>query len=698
LQVALAKVKGEESLKMFARAYLQGLGGQRTDLGSLRRVLSRDLKGAPGNQTLFMQISPIHYWLYYGATEELYSKRLEVGVPSRQSQELLKVWLDVLKVMTHAPSLSRESRLYYALELIELVEPLDLKARMQTLENFAAGFAEESEVKVVLQAEIYSLELIQRTEKKEKLLALQKLDRLMQKYKTDYFVRKAINVRAVLNFLQHQQFQQMGIIASNWLRDTPGASTEFSYARDVVISAAREQAYAHWTKPNPRLASDYFFQSLSLTDDLESYSGYVYTMNEIGQRKEMVERLEYLRQHEVMRDGVFFVKALSSLLDGEDEKKLESALDDLVNIRVELVDPMRTLVMGYIYLEKFRNSRKGIEFDRELWQKAHQNLILTADLARGRSRVRAAALSNLGLLHLWGQNYHQSIRFFEMRKQLGFDEATMRSERQAFAWFYSQALFLAGQPKQAATELAEFSEHEKVSEIVERKAFYLSMAGQFGEALESYEVLQKKTGELFESLKEPSRTKVRLGLAYTLFSANKPNEAKRVFERIVKQPLERFDNSSGERVIAFDPKEIRALSWGFLAQMGTDNEKIKALRSRLEMLDGQDLSAAIQAKLQLAERLSLTNSVESTQFMRSALAECRVFAADNGPMGQTVFRTLSNYMVFGLLFRTQYVGEKHGDLRDQLDKTLTALARETETSTPPILLEQWRLRFLWGLF
>lgn len=675
LEGELAKVKKEEGLKSFVRAYLLAMQGRRIDLTTLNHLLSD-------------KAQPIQYWLYYAVAEELYPKE----------EDFLKDWIKVLKVMTYNTTLSIESRLYYAFELLQLLEPLEIEVRKKTLLEFTARLDEKSEVRAIVDAEIYVLELIQAAEKKDKTAALQKIDQLMMKYKSQYFVRKAINIRAVLNFLNHQQFRELSVIAANWLRDTPATSTEFSYAREVVISAAREQGYGYWTKPNARLASDYFFQSLSLTDDLESYSGYVNTMLELGQRKNMEERLEYLRSHQVMKDGVNFVKGLLALQDGSDEKALDAAISELEGIRADLIDPMRTLLIGYVYLEKFLQTKKGLDYDRELWQKAHHYLILTADLARGRQRIRAAAFTNLGLLHLLGQNYGQSVRFFELRKQLGFDQPLMNKERQAFAWFYSQALFLAGQSKLAAAEIAELPGHQLSPEFMERKAFYLAMGDSFPEALQAYESLQKVKGSHFESLKEPARTKVRLGLAYTLFQSQRFSEAKMLFEKVVTQDGGHFEVEEGARTMAFEPDKIQAIGWGFLAQMGTEEEMIRALRERIKLVEKNDLPASMQAKMRLAELISPRDASAATELMKKALEDCQAFTADNGHLGQGVFRTLSNYMVHGLLYESQYKGQKQTDLRVQVTKTLEALDREADVASIPLRREHWRLQYLWSLF
>jgi hypothetical protein len=398
-----------------------------------------------------------------------------------------------------------------------------------------------------------------------------------------------------------------------------------------------------------------------------------------------------------MKDGVPFVKALLALEDGKDEKTFDTALNELESIRAELVDPMRNLLIGYSYLEKFKLSKQGVDYDRELWQKAHQSLILAADLARGRSRVRAAALSNLGLLHLWGLNYNQSVRFWEMRKQMGFDDQQMKAERQAFTWYYSQALFMSGQTRRAAEEMASLPMDLQTEEFAEHRAFYLAMGEDYAEALKAYEKVLSKMGSDFAKLPEPSRTKVRLGYAFTLFKLGKAAEAKNLFNKILSEGLKSFKAEEGTRSLAFEPNEVEILVWGFLAQLGSMQDREQALNSRLALLK-DDLPAMIQARQQLSELVSPRDPKAAAELMKKSLQETLTFTEDNGPLGQLVFRSLTNYMVHVLLFDGLYQGDAHKGLAQQLEKTLAALTQQGEFSPLPIQKEQWRLQYLWNLF
>ncbi len=678
----LEKIKGEKNLKSLVTTNITAMEGSPVDFLKVSRSLTA-------------KSTPIEYWLYFNLAQELFPK----------NQEHAESWIRVFKKMVAAYPLSTESKLYYTFEMLCFLEPMELPKRKKILISFVSDIEGPAEVQALIESEINGLALIEGRDKKEKLLALQEIDKLLRRSQKQYFLRKAMNVRSVLNFLNHQEFQQLNVVAANWLRDTPASSTEFSYARDVVIAAAREEAYGYWSKGNARLASDYFFQSLSLTDDLESHAGYVNTMLEISQRKNMEDRLLYLQKHGAIKDSLPLIKALLKLDDGEtaanqwtaSDSDLNEVLKELQSLRTDLNDPILYLIEGYTYLERFRRSKKGVIYDDELWQKAQHSLILAVDLARGRRRIQAAALSNLGLLYLWGQNPNQSLHFWEQRKQLGFDDPQMIPELQAFTWYYSQALFLANKAKQASEEISNLPALLQTPEFMERRAFYLAVAEDFPESLKAYEKVLQGKGPLFEKLPEPGRTKVRLGFAYALFRSSRLAEAKKVFEKILFANAGRFDAEESSRSMAFDPEEIEVLVWGFLAQMGTDTEKIQALEKRISLIK-DDPASLIQAQMKLSELITMQNPKKATELMQKTMKDCRIFSEDNGPLGQTVFRTLANYMIHGLLNKDYYRGIQHQDLQTQIEKTLLALSRQEASPSLQIKKEQWRLNYLWTLF
>ena len=80
-------------------------------------------------------------------------------------------------------------------------------------------------------------------EKAKQTEAYRDLDKLMSSSRSDYFLRKALYVRAILNFADASNFQYLNFIANNWLRYTDHQDTEFAYAREVFVNATLDRAY-----------------------------------------------------------------------------------------------------------------------------------------------------------------------------------------------------------------------------------------------------------------------------------------------------------------------------------------------------------------------------------------------------------------------------------------------------------------------
>jgi len=716
-------------------------------LDSFTKLVSFNLQAMIGkkpnlkvvNQQIGNNNKPFEYWLYFHLMQKM--------IP--QTKEKISEWVIIYKKVLSSKSLRLESQIYYAYDFLDLLTLQDIALRKKIILDFKDTLTLNKELQALFENELNVISLVSATDEKAKVVLFQKIDKLLREFKSsddgdkhasktifdidsnsNYFLRKAMNVRCILNFLNYQEFKNLNVIAANWLRDTPKSSTEFSYARQVVIRAALEQAYGYWQKKNARFAADYFFQSLSLTDDLESHSGYFNSMKEINQSKNMIERLNYLENHGAIPDGAQWLNILL-LLDESNQshyfKNLDLALTTISEMRVDLNDPLKYLITGYIYLEKIKLSQIGVEMNAELLKHAHQNLILASDLARENPRVQAAALTNLGLLHLWSQNYGQSVKFWELRKNLGFDDTDKNTEKnsekyseyQSFLWFYSQSLYLNNQNKAAVEAIQLIPKNQLTPEIIERTAFYSSLTENWSKALEYYQKLEttasSKLGSIpssesepkfkpgleigpdFEKINEPSRTKIRLNKAYVLFKLGKFTESQNLFKKIVEQKLQKIPIDSRFRKMEFDPKSLNNIAQGFLSQMGSKEERIHALKRRIDLLE-EDLPNLIQAQIKLAELLFNSDLNSSINLMQSALQNCQKFANENGSIGQTVFKTLTNYLVHGLLNHSHYSTLNSKGLREQMQKTLNSLNKQMESASIVALKNQWHLQYLWGLY
>lgn len=677
LQRKITPIKEPNTFKQLTSSLLQVILGKTISPANLHTLIKNNNR-------------PFEYWLYY---------RLMLKIMP-QNEKNLPDWMQIYAKILTSKTLTLETQIFYVGENLDFLGQFPIEKRKDKLSELISLLKENNELRSLIENEIHVLNLISAPDEKSKMAHLQKIDLLFSHFKTNYFIRRSLNVRTLLNLLHHQELKYLNITATHWLRDTPKSSTEFSYARHVVIKAALAQAYGYWQQQKPRIAADYFFQSLSLTDDVESHSGYINTMTEIGQKKNMQDRMAYLTSHDRIPNGSKWLEIIL-LLENSDKKQfiknLDTALKKISNLPADFNDPLKYLLTGFIYLEKIQRTQKGFEFHPEYLKLAQQNLILASDLSRENPRIQAAALSNLGLLSLWNQNYGQSIRFLELRKQLGFEQGDKNPEYKYFLWLYSQALFLNNQNKMAKETLEQIPNAQGIPEVIERIAFYTMLSENWTQSLKHYQVLEKITGQDFVTLNEPSRSKIRLSKAYVLFKLDQKIEAQKLFIKILQQKFQINSNSSPFRKMEFDSKHFNSIVYGFLSQLGTEKERILFLKKRIELLD-EDLPALIQAQMKLAEILTLSDLNASIIVMQKTLADCIRFAEENGSLGHTVFKTLSNYLVHGIFHSDQYSNINSKDIRHQISKTLGALNKQMETANLTALKNQWHLTYLWNLY
>lgn len=653
------------------------------------------------SNSLSSKSTPLHYLLFY---------RASINYLSPLESKIKAINL-VFKKMIDNSVLSYQSKLYYSYEYLRFIEDIFdgspelpknnsiLKKRQTIINQFLKSIMSGDEIKDLFQTEILTLDLILSSDDKGKMGYMQKLDQIIMKNKNNYHLRKAINVRSILSFTKYQEFTKLNIIAANWIRDTSKKSNEFSYARQVVIQSALEQAYHYWQQSKPRLAADYFFQSLSLTDDLESHNGYFNTMLELKQKSNLTERINYLSSRNTIEDGTTWIKILLILNeDPLDLSSIDKALTLIDTLRPDLNSPVKYLLIGALLLEKIQLTRSGSDISVELAQNAHQNLMLAADLSRDNLRLRASALNQLGLLHLWLQNFGQSIKFWELRNSLGFDKLSTNPEFKSFAWFYAEAAYSNNQPEKAIELLESLSPNFQSKEVIERLAFYSLAADQWEKSLTYYSKLENFLNTNFQSASEPSRSKIRMAKAFVLFKLNKKDEAKKLFNLINDSISQTKVSENSQRLLAFNPKELLALSYGFLSQLGTNEERIASLQKRLDFID-DDLPRIIKAELQLTERLVSTNKIDQANLiLQNAIKYSQIYAKENGYIHPAISKTLNNFFIFGLLFPQFSSISNEDDLTKHVENLIFALEKQSETPTPYLLKELWQLHYLWNTY
>ncbi len=631
----LANIHGEKNfesilqamLKIFTADYREAAGG-----------LSRIQSTAP--------MRPLERYLYFELADQSYSHDL----PKSESK-----LLEAYHIMMTAPELNEEAHVYYAFRMLDKIEQQhkDLAQRIKVIDSTKKFLIKP--VLTLLDSETCVLRLLLAAEnEKPKIYA--ELDHLMSETSDDYFLRKALYVRSILNFASAAQFTYMELVATSWLKYTVQNDTEFIYARQVVQGSALDQAYANVAIKKDNYASTFFYGSLSLTDDLESHSGFVYAMSRRNLRKNINDIYKNLQQRSFIDDNMKFVEALLILIDQAPKAQadfkfvghLDQAIEKLNSMSQERDSAVRYLLLGSCYLEKLLRSAQGMDFSNELMQKANRSLMLAYDLGRDNARIQASTLMNLGLLQSRAQNQALAVRFFGLRKVLGFTSA---QEKASFAWLYSRALFLSHQVEQAVGEIAEVEASELKSEFLERRAFYLLAFEKYKESVVAYADFFKSKPQL-DAI---NVAKINLSYGYALLKTHHEAEAKNHLILAI-QTLDRMSPlSRGEdRSVEFSPIRLKLFAFGFLAQMGEPSERKAALLKRLELLQSDSsllddqLSAMIEAKLQIAN-LPVTELHGRAVHIGDAIRLSLKLGKETGYLAHAVYASGTAALIEGIL-------------------------------------------------
>jgi hypothetical protein len=629
--------------------------------------------------------------------------------------------------MMKAPELSEETQLYYAYRYLESLgkaqhsfeKRISLIGQMiSQMMNQKTSQKMPDSVVVLLKAEVATLKLIIAPADTAKSEAYRELDGLISTSRDRYYLKKTLSIRSILNFEQSADFKYLNFVASNWLRYTQNQDAEFIYARNVFSTATLEQAYDSLGRFKIKLASDYFYGSLSLTDDLESHLGYVHAMSAQNERKTIDERYRNLKNRKFIDDNMKFVEALLILIDArpnsnQDVKHFELALEKLKAMSQDRDSSVRYLLMGYCSLEILLRKGDGYEFDHDLFEDAHHYLMLAYDQGRGNNRIEATALMNLGLLHQRAQNHGLAAKFFSKRKALGF---VSREDAKQLSWYYSRSLFFNHQADLASDQIKEVLELENISlgskqaaQVVqvsqvpwlERYGFYLVAANRFEEAVSVYESILKSN----PTQSQISLAKMNLNYGYSLFKAKKLSSSKKALQQALDQVsrLKVIPKGNG-RWIQFDPLRIQVIAYGLLSQMGTSNERLDALEKRSKLLlgarsilDAEWFPSLIQNRLQVAQLSRESDPVLAAKSLSEALQFSEKYGDSYQYLSYAIYRAAVNSMIYAIAHSQLNDSESSEKIQKIIEKSIKVYDQQMILQ-PVLNYQKVMLQMLWSIY
>lgn len=645
---------------------------------------------------------PIERILYFELAQALLPK-LKI------SDKLISLYLQ----MSVLPELSEESQLYYAFELLKHLQDSG-QSRDERISILKKIVTAPPSVLTLFQSEVATLTLIQAQSDSAKDEAYRPLDQFMSNTRGNYFLRKALYIRAILNFAEAAEFRFLGFVATNWLRYTTREDTEFAYGREVYSQATLDRAYDTLSQKKLDLAGNYFYGSLSLTDDLESHSGYVRTMLQKNQRKVLTERYHTLLERKMIEEHYQFIEALLILLDSEPQGANVSQLDAAINLLESLHTATqdsdaatRYLLSGYCRLKKLLLTADGYDVKIDLLEKSHRDLMLAYDLGRDLTRIKASALINLGILHQRAQNHGLALKYLTLRKEIPFLSV---NDQTHWIWAYTKSLFYMNQSEQAAKSLQDFLSTKATQSsnvlppptrmaLADRLAFYWLAAEKFESALSVYDnLLTQYTPTTGNDL---NLAKIYLAHGFSHFKLKHPKEAKNSFQKALSyiQKLKTLPKG-GSRLIDFQPARLELNTLGLLATLSSPSDAYPLLKRRLELLkenpgfyEDQD-ELILKTMFQIAHLPGLSPE-RSHHILHETLPEIEKISEKGQSLSKSFSQSLLNILTYAI--EQPHFKPEPKQLQSLVDRYLKAYDT-LKSQTTPLKLQRIKLDLLWEAY
>ncbi len=649
---------------------------------------------------------PLEWHYYFELAQSTYARANDFEAISAVYQKLFDT-----------ADLTAESKLYYGLKYLTTLGEIKktesngslaptIDYRIQTLQSMLIN--RSGPIISLFQSEAIVLRMIRENDENKKSEIYKELDQILSKSRSDYFLRKAIYVRAILIFAEANDFKYLDFIATNWIRYTEKSDTEFAQARTIFAQTSLDRGYDAFAQNKLDFAGNFFYGSLTLNDDLESHEGYINTLMKKSARDVIDERYTNLRNRKYIDDNFKLVEAFLGLIDEkqttpDDTKTLDASILKLEAMTQDKDSPVRYLLLGYCFLEKLIRTQAGYEYNQTLLDQAHHNLMLAYDLGRDNARIKAAALTNLGMLHHRVSNHGLAAKFFTLRKPLGFVDT---NELLRFTWVFAKSLFFNNQPDLAAAEISAFLTAEGKRIDIKQRAPFLERLAFYYQASEKYEKATLAYGEL-ESTKlisgDLNLAKNHLGYGFSLLKTKQLQQAKTHLKLAIDTAsrLTKIEKSK-DRVIEFEPIRIKLNACGLLAQIGPVADQVQALTERLHLLEtarelklyDDTLALMILARLQGASLLAIQKDKLGSQWLNEGLKLAEQLVGGDQALSHSVFKAITTAIEQDLKYHVAKDNTREALLKSLIAKTIEAYSKQAK-SQPFLALQKLKLQILW---
>ncbi|MBC7660048.1 MAG: PD40 domain-containing protein [Chitinophagaceae bacterium] len=475
---------------------------------------------------------------------------------------------------------TEENRMYFlSLWLSELPSGPDKVARIEALKPKVSA----SEIDL-LDNELDLYHLVQSTDNQSMLKNYRAIVNRVKKDKDSYFSMRLLFNRAIIVLYQNKRSRDMADIVSLWLSYLKRTSKEFPYAVEAMRQNSLDLAYQffHATTSDKNFTDGAFFDSIRISDDLESH--FQYAVLNFEKWPELTKNYnQMIAQGLIKPESRTFVETVRKIVKpGQklDANAYEEAAKDIEKIDDSHVGVgVKYLFLGYLYHRQLEFSLKGFKYDPDLAEKTHKAYLFAIDAALKNDRIQAAALQNLGVLHLEIRNYTLASEFLTQRHNIAY---LSTEEELAVLWLKAKAMYLsyrsgdAYQTMKEALALKPTAPISILKPFQEKAAFYAWNAGD-----------AEAANTLFSAMPPENLTpSIRLGYAHTLFALNRPMEALSQLKAVVAADSRtaKVQDAPAPSLVV-QPLKLRFVALGLMAQ-GTGiptEERIKALEERLSL-------------------------------------------------------------------------------------------------------------------
>ena len=616
--------------------------------------------------------------------------------------------------------LSHESQIYYATLYLRLLgdSAKNIRERVQTLEHELSTL-QFSSIKPLFEAELMSLHLVQVNDKKAKTTDISALLKLLKAYRNDLQLVKAMHIRAIYNLGEAEQFQYMELMSRNWLTITNIRNIAFYNVAEQYSVITMDKAYGEMAQHHLKMAYATFYSAIRQTNDLEAHYQFITlaAIPSLGKAENVKRAYAVLRKQKLLGLQENYVKALQLVMaygQHKDDDKLDQALELLRKVpNVGPPTAMRELLSGYIYHLQFRKSRKGFDFDKKLYEKAHYHYMMALDFGRDNTRVKATTLQNLGWLHFEVNNYGISSEFFKQRMQIAFVD---QENEIATLWAYSRSLFYNYQYKQALQESQNLLKIIKSTKInpepyIEKTAFYAVQAEKYSLAISLYKQFLSNSS----NISKENQAKATLGLAYAYAKTADRTLAIQAYQQVLglSAQLKPQAENNNHRLISFQPKRLELIALGMLAQLEPEPEvKVKYLEKRIKLLskivdksrefttsESDILSDIIKHYFQIAVYFEkLKNNQGLVENSRKAMEWSKIWVdKTSNQSGAIIYKSLINYMSLSLLHAE--IPELRGNkFVDQQTKTILQVLNKIPYPSDYDLYQKVKLHLFYAAY